>query len=434
MPSLRKSLRDSISRFKLPPRRHGDSQGHPPAKAQPASEWRAELPASLANRASGRLDTLPTEILEQIFLYCLSTNLARASYSLAAALSSERIYRLLILLSFWHDPNQTGGGWESSLERPFGYEPLCLEDRLALQYEISDFRWFTVDRIKKHVPELFRLCIRGNWLNLTDLIIDPADREHLSKLDVHNLPEEGNLKFTAKHADSISLFSLRIWPQYQIEIQGGRFVGPVFARPVSVLTIPDKFLEGNPWTDKKLDDLECIRKFCGCLFEKDVIPTVSTAKALAGIRGAIHEGNIRALRVLLEIHEYFSRRRTLKWYQKIAYKLPSDLFTAAICADGGHEMRAEMFKLLLRASAESIPANDPAVLGWAKEAKSRDDKFGQWLLDFIDQLQESADGTIGGVDGLFLYGRLNKSHKLSGRLLEDCDYPSWGVEVGIVSD
>ncbi|KAK2801977.1 hypothetical protein FQN50_007535 [Emmonsiellopsis sp. PD_5] len=429
--SLRKSLRDSISLFKLHPKRHRNFQSHPPAKAQPASEWSAELPASLTKRASGRLDKLPTEILDQIFLYCLSTSLPRASYSIASALSSERIYRILILLSFWHDPNQTGGGWESGLERPFGYEPLCLEDRLALQYEISDLRWFTVDRIKKHVPELFRLCIRGNWLNLTDLIIEPADREYISQLDVHNLPEEG--KFTAKHADSSSLFNLRIWSQHQIEISR-RLVCNVFARPVSVLTIPDKFLEGNPWTDKKLDDLEFIRKFCGCLFEKDVIPAVSIAKVLTGIRDAIKEGNIRALRDLLEIHEYFSRRRTLKWHAKTAYELPSDLFTAAICADGGHEIRAEMFKLLLRASAESIPANDPAVLGWAKEAKSRGDKFGQWLLDFIDRLRESTDGTIGGVDGLFLYGRLNKSHKMSGRLLEDCDYPSWGVELGIFSD
>ena len=50
-----------------------------------------------------RLESLPVELLEMIFLYSLNVNLPRASLLLARALSRERIYRLLILLAFWDD-------------------------------------------------------------------------------------------------------------------------------------------------------------------------------------------------------------------------------------------------------------------------------------------------------------------------------------------
>ena len=55
------------------------------------------------HRKLSALETLPTELLEKIFLYSLNVNYAHASPFLAAAVSSERIYRLLILLAFWDD-------------------------------------------------------------------------------------------------------------------------------------------------------------------------------------------------------------------------------------------------------------------------------------------------------------------------------------------
>ena len=47
------------------------------------------------------LETLLSELLEKIFLYSITVNFVRASPFLAAAVSSERLYRLLILLAFW---------------------------------------------------------------------------------------------------------------------------------------------------------------------------------------------------------------------------------------------------------------------------------------------------------------------------------------------
>ena len=49
------------------------------------------------------LESLPVELIEKIFLYSLNVNLPRASVALTSALSSERIYRALILLAFWDD-------------------------------------------------------------------------------------------------------------------------------------------------------------------------------------------------------------------------------------------------------------------------------------------------------------------------------------------
>ena len=54
-------------------------------------------------RQLSTIESLPVELIEKIFLHSLNVNLALASPYLASALSSERIYRLLILLAFWED-------------------------------------------------------------------------------------------------------------------------------------------------------------------------------------------------------------------------------------------------------------------------------------------------------------------------------------------
>lgn len=53
------------------------------------------------NKTFSTLETLPVELLEKIFLYSLNVNLPRVLPNLATSLSSERVYRLLILLAFW---------------------------------------------------------------------------------------------------------------------------------------------------------------------------------------------------------------------------------------------------------------------------------------------------------------------------------------------
>lgn len=47
------------------------------------------------------IESLPVELIQKIFLLSLNVNLPRASPYLAAALSNEGVYKVLILLAFW---------------------------------------------------------------------------------------------------------------------------------------------------------------------------------------------------------------------------------------------------------------------------------------------------------------------------------------------
>lgn len=67
-----------------------------------AAQQRQKLAIEKANnRTLSTIERLPVELLEKIFIYSLNVNFARSSPYLAAAVSNERVYRLLILLAFW---------------------------------------------------------------------------------------------------------------------------------------------------------------------------------------------------------------------------------------------------------------------------------------------------------------------------------------------
>ena len=91
-------------------------------------------------KTRSRLESLPVELIEKIFLYSLNANLPRSAPLLAAAVSSERIYRALILLAFWNDtastPPVTSGTTIAKILRPLDYVPLDHDERKALQVAI----------------------------------------------------------------------------------------------------------------------------------------------------------------------------------------------------------------------------------------------------------------------------------------------------------
>lgn len=150
---------------------------------------------STKDKTLSKLESIPAELVEKIFLYSLNVNLARASPYLAAAVSNERVYRLLILLAFWdndisppHDSERyvirkDGNVISRSLAlyedsgahtcrksqlfdiahilRPLGHNftPLTYEGRKVLQSDIVWCRWCTIDRIRRQRPDLTRLLI-----------------------------------------------------------------------------------------------------------------------------------------------------------------------------------------------------------------------------------------------------------------------------------
>lgn len=163
------------------------------------------------NKTFSILETLPTELLEKIFFYSLSVNLPLASPYVAAALSSERVYRLLILLAYWdndlidfpHDMDYNSssgkdvfGGDPAQYEdlgtytwrenrmfnipwilRPLGrdYVPLSSDERGELQSSILRCKWCTEDRIRKQLPDLTRLII-ARWCINAGYVLENEDK------------------------------------------------------------------------------------------------------------------------------------------------------------------------------------------------------------------------------------------------------------------
>lgn len=75
--------------------------------------------SSKRRRNLSSLEKLPTELLENVFLYCLNLDLPRSSPVIAVKLSSEPIYTRTIMAAFDHT-------WEN-----------CYDDELAIKYELD---------------------------------------------------------------------------------------------------------------------------------------------------------------------------------------------------------------------------------------------------------------------------------------------------------
>lgn len=177
-------------------------------------------------------ECLPIELVEKIFLYSLNINLPRASPYLAASLSSEHIYRLLILLAFWdndkvydsrynsYNPFEGDGLYGGSparfedigtypsrgsrifdiprILRPLGNEYACFtsQDRRVLQATVLRCRWCTRDRIRRQLPDLTRLAIARWCVNSGYMFREKEKGLELEAL-LNSDPEEQKEVFSA---------------------------------------------------------------------------------------------------------------------------------------------------------------------------------------------------------------------------------------------
>jgi hypothetical protein len=129
-----------------------------------ARNKRSEMAPAATQQAQmqSRLEKLPVELIEQIFLHSLEINMARASPFLSKTLSKESIYRPLILFSFFDDNDQRHP-LEENLFEPAVYRPLEFDERVRLQQVVLECRWCTISRIRQCIPNLARLAIVQQW-------------------------------------------------------------------------------------------------------------------------------------------------------------------------------------------------------------------------------------------------------------------------------
>ncbi len=432
---------------------------------------------TVSSPALSSLETLPLEIVQHIFFDALEVNLASASRTLNQALSKESIYFALILFAYFDDDGRHPV--ETKHFRPAQFRRISLEDRLQLQVGILKCRWCTVGRVKACMPTLSRLVMVQAWYEERNFerktfrhLLQGQDR---APKDIIRVPNDELLQFAPlpeldDDPEMQQHFSVSMSSPYYSQVEGDQLVGPVSTNgflpfiqswdyfplvednpdglvhkivgharaAVGAMVMPDKLLEGNPWTREKLEFLQLLRQ--GLRYKKHSEFIIIRASAMIkGMESAITEGNAMILRVLIELHEriaslYQDGPDLDRNYERVLTtdldsnpsldSLPPHLFHLAAKQKSGSSI---LLSLLLRVSWRSVHPDDPVLTGWALRAEARGDPLGRWLRRYME-------GTYGDdfrQRPVFINGAV------SWRLREE-DYPfpetSFTVEVGYIHD
>ncbi|KAL4995840.1 hypothetical protein BDV10DRAFT_123999 [Aspergillus recurvatus] len=384
-----------------------------------------------------RLESLPVELIENIFLYSLNVNLPRCSSSISAAVSSERIYRALTLLAFFdagktvlpdiHQPDQDVGSSTdpkaaairasetqiSRILRPLEYVHLVKEERKSLQASVVSCRWCTIERLVSLLPDFMRLAIWRYWLPGAhsmspdqQAILNLFLERKTNYLDMEIV--DGDYRRSISVASPVSLSIRNVGPDVDSTVD---------LTILDVFEIPDKFLSGavEGFNEAHTRFLEVLRVAGGI----NRLPSVERINEInfsreaiqQGIHAALVEHNADALTTLLKLDEFTFRCQNDS--VDAVYALPPEHFRTAVRVARDDP---SFFQLLLRASAESVPYDDPEITHWAV---STGGPFEHWLLDFMLQLPEQVKATTKGNQQMFYHGGLNTPNATTERYLRD---------------
>lgn len=418
-----------------------------------------------------RLERLPVELLEKIFLYSLNVNFARCSPFLAAAVSSERIYRLLVLLAFWYDPLTPVLRTEQDVDKPrnddpvskilrFDYTRLHDEQRSTLQSSILRCRWCTVARVVKQLPELTRLTVQRYWFDDARIRMESDQQERLNEFLVGDIQDANTFQGigtgtgTGKDPNNSTAYTLTITPFISVTITTADTTNTqtVTHHILNLREIPSSLLNPpstRPFHLTDLTFLETLRVAGGFtrperqhMLTAHKTVTISRTALQDGIHTALVSGDARMLACLLKIDEYAARCESLSLADDdddntgilLPYTLPAEHFRTAIRHTTNNitatKTAIALFYLLLRANAESLPADDPEITQFAMtccEAGSDTGvgadvaALGTWLLDFMLHLprQVEAARTDPVNEGMFYLGRGNRQVEMARRYMED---------------
>ncbi|KAI3034426.1 beta-acetyl hexosaminidase like family protein [Aspergillus niger] len=367
------------------------------------------------------LESLPVELIEKIFLYSLNVNFARCSSALGATVSSERIYRALILLAFWDDSSATTALRNHASEvaisrilRPVDYHPLSNAERRHLQDTILRCKWCTIQRLLAQLPDLMNLAIQRHWLG-AGIGMGPHDQESLTRFLAQR---EDTRIFEGTDTNGANHYTLTVAPLVSVTVTHHENDQSTTYPVLGVLLIPNKLVEDLSTPDH-VTYLELLRIASGFNRADLVKPTVSVSheSLQIGIRNALIENNKAALSILLKIDEYHfrSENQSLNPTTRVPYILPAEHFRTAV-RFARHD--PTFFQLLVRASAESVPADDAEITDWAVGLNNA---FGHWLLELMLQLpqQIGAAHANPAEDAVFYLGRANGQRELARRYLRE---------------
>lgn len=425
-------------------------------------------PPVVRRRALSILETLPVEIIEKIFLFSLNLELPRASPVLAAALSREQVYNLLIILAFWDDPMITDplSAEMAAMLAPLEYEPLGWEKRNNLQTAIFRCRWCTMARVRDQIPKILNLTLHRLWIN-TGIEMEPEQRAALDRFmkreDITTLVFKGKggtqdrLEERIKSPSSKSHrflqnegpheYGLEVQPNVCIRIHSPTVVGGITWPAIELREFPLRLLRGSNtgFAAEDVAFLEVLRLCSHNFYDGSHEPNYSATRlnrtALhQGVKNAIRTENLEALVSLLKIDEYmynFGPRTqdpdTAEVY--LPYTIPSDHFvTVTRMGHSNPRLNLACFEALVRANAESIPTHSPEITQWTIENihlaeqnprmyRETNGNFARWLSDFILRLPLYIKHGNGVSHTLFFLGKLDESGAEGRRYLEEVLQP-----------
>lgn len=406
-----------------------------------------------------RLECLPVELIEKIFLYSLNVNFARSSPSLAAAVSSERVWRVLILLAFWKDTSpfpsdseKEEGNWNEEgvsagvarILRPLDYVPLAEGERRILQSTVFRCKWCTVHRMLNNLPDLMALAVQRLWID-AGITMENDQLESLSQYLDSPIPSHPKEILAFQGIKDTNTYTLTLTPLTSVRITSPGTNNGTTTPLLDLFEFPPHLLRGGThgFNNKDIAFLELLRVSSG--FNRTDTTSMHLARNITLNRDALQEGihkaiisrNHHALVTLLKIDEYYFRATTSTTTnnntntsnEDMVYTLPAEHYRTSL-------PDIQTFSLLLRASAESVPSDDSSITAWAMEMGGA---FGGWLLDLMLRMPEIREGVRERPDGgLFYMGRCNGESEMGGRYLRDVlgveGVEGWiGEEVDIVA-
>lgn len=370
------------------------------------------------------LEGLPVELIERIFLYSLNVSLPRASLVLNAAVSSERVYRVLVLLAFWEDSSVDGvgdaGGREdgenaiANILRPMDYAPLTDDERGNLQRMVVRCKWFSVNRLLRLLPDLMNLVVQRQWVCAGV----EMEEEQESALDRFLGMEEDVRVFEGVGKDN-QRWTLSVEPLVSVTVSNEETGRRTTQSVLGVKEFPGKLLRGeNGFSEEDSIFLETLRIASGFNRSENLDAnniTLPREALQGGIRAALVAHNTRVLTTLLKIDEYFIRSLNANVADSLQYTLPAEHFSTAVRVSPNDPT---LFQLLVRASAESVPGDDSEITQWAMDLGN---PLGDWLLELmvrLPQLQEAARENP-AEGGVFYMGRANGQTEMGRRYLDE---------------
>ncbi|KIW93561.1 uncharacterized protein Z519_06166 [Cladophialophora bantiana CBS 173.52] len=293
-------------------------------------------------KEASALELLPVEIIEQIFFDCLELNLPRASPHLARALSRRSIYSALVLFAYFEVDSSSYVETRHFL--PAAFRVIGCDNQRRLQEDILRTRWCTLDLLQSCMPALARLTMLrlwhrqkekidrakeetiaertdnqesfGNGIVLPDFdsilpaLDDQSSMEKYFSLEAAMLPN-GQQDQTASSETSNEYLNsfIETSPDWAIQRPWtSHHLLPTWTTKsiFAVYVIPDNIVLRKPWTDTNMKLLRLLIQ--GIRPEGLGDQGVPSFQAMCdGMANAIQEGNVKALRVLVNLNDTIGR-------------------------------------------------------------------------------------------------------------------------------